>query len=141
MEAPPQAPKSSLNFTVIIVVAMVLLAGLAAVFLLGGRSSNPGTTAFSKPPLPLVLTWRETLGFGKTQVAVIQGKNDVPMQLIIEVTRAVDGKTMRLQGTLEVKGILEVGKVQCPDGNNFVPGDQIVIRNNGYSPYQESCPR
>jgi hypothetical protein len=141
MEAPPQAPKSSLNFTVIIVVAMVLLAGLAAVFLLGGRSSNPGTTAFSKPPLPLVLTWRETLGFGKTQVAVIQGKNDVPMQLIIEVTRAVDGKTMRLQGTLEVKGILEVGKFQCPDGNNFVPGDQIVIRNNGYSAYQESCPR
>ena len=72
---------------------------------------------------------------------MIQGKNDVPMQLIIEVIRSVDGKAMRMQGTLEAKGILEVGKIQCPDGNNFVPGDQIVIRNNNYAPYQEACPR
>ena len=141
MEAPPQAPKSSLNLTVIVVAAMVLLAGLAAVFLLSGRGAGQGPTAFSQPPLPLVLTWRETLGFGKTQVAVIQGKNDVPMQLIIEVIRSVDGKAIRMQGTLEPKGILEVGQVQRPDGNNFVPGDQIVIQNNNYAPYKESCPR
>jgi len=53
----------------------------------------------------------------------------------------VDGKVLRMQGTLEPKGILEVGQVQRPDGNNFVPGDQIVIQNNNYAPYRESCPR
>ncbi len=128
MENPHSAPKSPLNLTLVAIVALVLLAGLAAISL-------------SKPALPLALTWRETLGFGKTQVAVIHGKNDVPLGLIIEVTRSVDGKSMRMQATLEPHGLLEIGSLQCPDSNNFVPRDRIVIRNNNFSPYEEACPR
>ena len=144
MENPNPAPKSPLNLTLVAIVALVLLAGLAAVYLMGGRGGNQGGgggISLSKPSLPLALTWRETLGFGKTQVAVIHGKNEVPLGVIIEVTRSVDGKTMRMQATLEPKGLLEVGSLQCPDNNNFVPGDRISIRNNNYAPYDEVCPR
>jgi hypothetical protein len=142
MDTPAPAPKSPLNFTVITLVALVLLAGLAALYLLGNRGGEgSGRISLGKPPLPLVLTWRETLGFGKTQVAVIHGKNDVPLDLIIEVTRSVDGKVVRLQPTLEPKGILEVGSVQRSDDKNFVPGDRITIRNNNYTAYEEICPR
>jgi hypothetical protein len=144
MENPNPAPKSPLNLTVIAVVALALLAGLGALYILsqrGGSQAGGGGLTLSKPNLPLVLTWRETLGFGKTQVAVIHGKNDVPLGLIIEVTRSVDGKTMRMQATLEPKGLLEVGSLQCPDSNNFVPGDRISIRNINYASYDEACPR
>lgn len=144
MEHPHPAPKSPLNLTLVAIVALVLLAGLAALYLLSGRGDSQGGgggLSLSKPALPLALTWRETLGFGKTQVAVIHGKNDVPLGVIIEVTRSVDGKTMRMQATLEPKGLLEVGSLQCPDSNNFVPGDRISIRNNNYEPYDEVCPR
>lgn len=143
MESPNPAPKSSLNLTVIIVVALALLAGLAAIYILSSRTGGEGAriVSLSKPPLPLALTWRETLGFGKTQVAVIHGKNDVPLGLIIEVTRSADGKVQRIQATLEPKGVLEVGSLQLPDSNNFVPGDRISIRHNNYSNYDEVCPR
>ncbi len=144
MENPNPAPKSPLNLTLIVIVALVLLAGLAALFLVnnrGGSQSGGGGISLSKPALPLALTWRETLGFGKTQVAVIHGKNDVPLGLIIEVTRSADGRVMRMQATLEPKGLLEVGSLQCPDNNNFVPGDRISIRHNAYSPYDEVCQR
>jgi hypothetical protein len=141
METPPSAGKPTINLTAIVIAGMVLLVALVAfvIFFLGNRSAPGGGVAFSKPPLPLALTWRETLGFGKTQVAVIHGKNDAPMQLIIEVTRSVDGRRLVLEGTLEPKGLLEVGQFQCSDHNNFVPGDQILIKNNNYSPYQETC--
>jgi hypothetical protein len=144
MENPNPAPKSPLNLTLIVIVALVLLAGLAALFLVNSRGdsrSGGGGISLSKPALPLALTWRETLAFGKTQVAVIHGKNDVPIGLIIEVTRSVDGRVMRMQATLEPKGLLEVGSLQCPDHNNFVPGDRISIRNNNYASYDEVCPR
>jgi hypothetical protein len=143
MENPNPAPKSPLNLTLIVIVALALLAGLAALFVLSNRGEGQGGggISLSKPALPLALTWRETLGFGKTQVAVIHGKNDVPLGLIIEVTRSVDGRVMRMQATLEPKGLLEVGSLQCPDNNNFVPGDRISIRNNNYASYDEACPR
>jgi hypothetical protein len=143
MENPNPTPKSPLNLTLIVIVALALMAGLFAVYLLSNRGGNQGGggISLSKPALPLVLTWRETLGFGKTQVAVIHGKNDVPLGLIIEVTRSVDGKVMRMQAALEPKGLLEVGSLQCPDSNNFVPGDRISIRNNNYASYDEACPR
>lgn len=142
MENPNPTPKSPLNLTLIVIVALALLAGLSAVYMLSSRGGNQGGgISLSKPPLPLALTWRETLGFGKTQVAVIHGKNDVPLGLIIEVTRSVDGKTMRMQATLEPKGLVEVGSLQRPDSNNFVPGDRISIRNNNYASYDEICPR
>jgi hypothetical protein len=143
METPGPAPKSPLNITLVAIVALVLLAAISALFILNNRGEGQGGggISLSKPALPLALTWRETLGFGKTQVAVIHGKNDVPLGLIIEVTRSVDGKTMRMQATLEPKGLLEVGSLQCPDSNNFVPGDRISIRNNNYDSYDEACPR
>jgi len=143
MESPSPAPKNPINLTLVAIVALVLLAGLSAVYLLRVRGENlsDGVISLGKPPLPLVLTWRETLGFGKTQVAVIHSKNDVPLGLIIEVTRSVDGRVMRMQATLEPKGLLEVGSLQCPDNNNFVPGDRILIRNNNYASYDEACPR
>lgn len=143
METPSPSPKNPINLTLVIIVALVLLAALAAVYLLRGRGDNPNVSvmSLSRPPLPLVLTWRETLGFGKTQVAVIHGKNDVPLGLIIEVTRSVDGNTIRMQATLEPKGLLEVGALQCPDSNNFVPGDRISIRNSNFASYEEACPR
>jgi hypothetical protein len=142
MDTPSPAPKSPLNLTLVVIVALVLLAGLAGLYLMGNRGGDkPGIISLSKPPMPLVVTWRETLGFGKTQVAVIHGKNEVPLDLIIEVTRSVDGKVLRLQPTLEPKGMLEVGSLQRSDDKNFVPGDRITIRNNTYSAYEEICPR
>jgi hypothetical protein len=143
MENPNPSPKAPLNYTLIVIVALALLAGLSAVYLLNssGGSQGGGGISLSKRALPLALTWRETLGFGKTQVAVIHGKNDVPLGLIIEVTRSVDGKVMRMQATLEPKGMLEIGSLQCSDNNNFVPGDRISIRNNNYASYDEACPR
>ncbi len=141
MENPGPAHKSPLNITLVAIVAIVLLAAVSALFILNNRGEGQGNMSLSKPALPLALTWRETLGFGKTQVAVIHGKNDVPLGLIIEVTRSVDGKTMRMQATLEPKGLLEVGSLQCPDSNNFVPGDRVSIRNDNYASYNEACPR
>ena len=143
METPNPAPKTPLNLTLIVIVVLALLAGLAALFILSNRGEGQGGggISLSKPALPLALTWRETLGFGKTQVAVIHGKNDVPLGLIIEVTRSVDGRVMRMQATLEPKGLLEVGSLQCSDNNNFVPGDRISIQNNNYASYVEACPR
>ena len=142
METPNPSPKSPLNLTLLVIVALALLAGLSAIYMLSSRGGlGGGGLSLSKPALPLALTWRETLGFGKTQVAVIHGKNDVPLGLIIEVTRSVDGKVMRMQATLEPKGMLEVGSLQRSDNNNFVPGDRISIRNNNYSAYDEACPR
>ncbi len=140
METPPPAPRSSLNFTPIIIVAMTLAAILAAIFLIANRGQS-SLALIGKPPLPLTVNWRETLGFGKTQVAVIQGKNDSPLGLIIEVERSVDGKTMTMEATLEPRGLLEVGFAQRKDLKNFVPGDRLIIRNKNYATYEEACPR
>lgn len=42
MENPNPAPKSSLNLTLIFIVALALLAGLSAVYLLSSRGGNQG---------------------------------------------------------------------------------------------------
>ena len=140
MQTPTPAPRASLNFTLIIIVAMTLAAILVAVFLISNRGQS-SLSLLGKPPLPLTVNWRETLGFGKTQVAVIQGKNDSPLGLIIEVERSVDGKTMTMEATLEPRGLLEVGFAQRKDLKNFVPGDRLILRNKNYATYEEICPR
>lgn len=140
----PQSSKGTVNWTIIVVVALVCA---TAAYMFNRSEQTPGAPAtaarlfVSKPELPAFITWRETLLPGQTQVARIFPKSDapLPMQVNIKVTRSVDGKVVELLRTLETSNVESALEIGTLEGHQFVPGDSIEVSHAKYSSIKSEC--
>jgi hypothetical protein len=144
MEQNPQNNKPSINFTLIIIVAIFCTSVLFGIFLLNGKNAdNKKAFGVLKSEVPLYISWRETEMPGShTKVAMIWPKSDAPLPLRIgiEILDSSTGKQYYMEKIVEPmytsKKPLEVGGFLS---YQFVSGDKITITNNNYSSIESTC--
>ena len=143
METNNQNNNSGINFTLIIIVALVCLTSLFALFLLKG-SSKVTSTGFNvlKSELPLYIDWRETKWRSHTQVAMIWPKPNakLPVKVTVEIEDSSTGKKYEQVVVIESfhtsKEPLEIGGFL---DYHFVPGDRIKLSHRDYLSIESVC--
>jgi len=143
METNSQNSKSGINFTLIIIVALVCATALIGLQFLG--SSKPGqSTGFGiiKSEVPAYISWRETMMPGRTQVAMIWPKSGakLPLRLMLEIEVSSTGNKLRKEILVDTyhtaKAPLEIGFLE---GYQFVPGDRLTLSHKDYSSLESVC--
>ena len=144
METNSQNGKSGINFTLIIIVALVCLTALFGITVLGSKNTD-SKNGFNvlKPEIPVYISWRETMWPGEhTQVAMIWPKSEakLPLRLTVEIDNSATGELKMYEIILDKfhtgKEPFEFGRFQ---GHKFVPGDRIRLVHKDYSSLVSVC--
>jgi hypothetical protein len=143
METNNQNNKSGINFTLIIIVALVCATALIGFLIMGGSKSGPSTGfGIMKSEVPVYISWRETQLFGHTQVAVIWPKSGakLPLRLTLEIEVSSTGNKLRKEILIDTnhtaKAPLEIGILE---GYQFVPGDRLTLSHRDFSSIESTC--
>lgn len=143
METNSQNGKSEINYTLIIIVALVCLTALFGITVLGSKNTD-SKTGFNvlKSEIPLYISWRETQMPGHTQVAMIWPKPEanLPLRITVEIEVSSTGKRLYKEIIIETrhtsKEPFEIGFLE---GHQFVPGDRIKLIHKDYSSLESMC--
>jgi hypothetical protein len=143
METNNQNNKPGINFTLIIIVALVCVTALVGLILLkGGTSAKNTTFNVLKSEVPVFISWRETKMAGHTQVALIWPKLEaqLPLRLTCVIEVSSTGKKYEREVIVESfhtgKEPLEVGGWL---DHHFVPGDRIILSHRNYLNLESTC--
>jgi hypothetical protein len=112
------------------VVASVAVIGVILLALVGRDRPGGGPLPVSKPPVPVVVTYRNSL-VGVGQVAVFS--NQAPTQLTVTVDFVSKDKSRRKAAAVDLppNGTREAG---WAEGWAFEPGDTVTVSHSDYSP-------
>jgi hypothetical protein len=144
METNSQNGKSEINYTLIIIVALVCLTAFFGITVLGSKNTD-SKTGFNmlKSELPLYISWRETKWPGEhTQVAMIWPKSEakLPLRLTVQIENSATGEIKSYELIIDKsytsKEPFEFGRLQ---GHRFVPGDKIKLMHKDYSSLESMC--
>ena len=139
------AKSGGLNVTVVVVALIVCATILGALFILGGKSGEPGQPSrsiiASKPEIPAFITWRETKLPGQTQVARIWAKPEgqLPLRVMVQVESSVSGEKKVQEVVLERSNVEEPLEIGFLEGHTFVPGDKVSVSHRDYSSVTSTC--
>lgn len=143
METNSQNTKTGINYTLIMIVALVCASFLFGLSLVSGKNSNTSAGfGVLKSDLPLFISWRETVLPGHTQVAMIWPKDEakLPLRITFEIEDSSTGKRYRGETVIEkfhtAKAPFEIGLLE---GHQFVPGDRLILSHKDYSKIESTC--
>jgi hypothetical protein len=143
METNSQNGKSGINFTLIIIVALVCATALIGFLLMGGsKSGQSAGFGIIKSEVPVYISWRETMMPGHTQVAMIWPKSGakLPLRLTLEIEVSSTGNKLQKEILVDTyhtaKEPLEIGFFE---GYQFVPGDRLKLSHKDYSSLESVC--
>jgi hypothetical protein len=108
----------------------------------GEGDAKKGGTMFSKPPLPVTITWRETKVPGSsTQVAQLRptGEAPLPLRVTVEIKAQSSGQVKTEDWILEKMHLKVPKEFGMLEGHRFVPGDTITVRHKDYATLTETC--